>query len=325
MMRVMPAESAEDQAAGWYARLNADTVSETDRDEFERWLAGDAGHRSAWQRVLDAIGVIDRAGDDPAVRAMVAQGLANDRGPHRRHWRALAIAASIALVVGVAAVIEAPAWRGDRPHDREFATTFGGSQVVALADGSRMTLDATSRVRVSPPGDTRRVAVLGGRAFFKVAKDPAHPFIVSAGGNSVTALGTAFSVETAPSRFSVALVEGSVKVTMPAEHRSSTLHAGDMLVKDARGVHILPGKAAADASWLHGELTFDEMPLAEVVVEMNRYSKRQIVLADPALGDRKFSGVLKTDGADALAAALNGYRVARVTRNDAHEMVLAPY
>jgi transmembrane sensor len=325
MTRDAPAANAEDQAADWYVRLNADSVSPTDQGEFERWLLGHAEHRRAWQRIIDAVGAVDRAGGHPAVRAMVAEGLADDRGHRRRHWGALAIAASLALVVGVAVVVETPAWRQDRPHDQEFATTFGKSQVVPLADGSRMTLDAASRVRVSPPGDTRRVAVLDGRAFFKVAKDPAHPFVVSAGGNSVTALGTAFSVETAPSRFSVALVEGSVKVTMPAEHRSSILKAGEMLVKDAQGVHILPGKAAADTSWLHGELTFDEMPLAQVVAEMNRYSRRRIVLSDPALGDKTFSGVLKTDGADALADALKGYRVARVARSDAHEMVLAPY
>ena len=325
MTRDPPAASAEDQAAGWYARLNADTVSPTDQEEFERWLAGGAGHRRAWERILGTLGAVDRASDHPAVRAMIAEGLAVDRGRQRRRWGALAIAASIALVVGVGAVVETTAWRQDRPHDREFATTFGRSQAITLADGSRMTLDAGSRVRVSPPGDTRRVAVLDGRAFFKVAKDPAHPFIVSAGGNSVTALGTAFSVETAPARFSVALVEGTVKVATPAEHRTTVLHAGTMLVMNGEGVRVLPGKAAADASWLHGELTFDEMPLAQVVAEMNRYSPRRIVLSDPALGDTTFSGVLKADGADALVEALEGYRVARVARSDAQQIVLAPY
>lgn len=324
MTREAATAHAEDEAASWYARLNADAVSPTDQEEFEHWLAAQAEHRRAWQRILDTVGAVDRTGDDPAVRAMVAEGLSGGATRWRR-GRAMAIAASIALVVGVAAVIEVPSWRHDRPQDQVFATTFSKSQVVTLADGSRMTLDAGSRVRVSPPGDTRRVALLDGRAFFKVAKDPAHPFIVSAGNNSVTALGTAFSVETAPARLSVALVEGTVRVATPADHRTTVLHAGNMLVMDTTGVHVLPGKAAADASWLHGELTFDEMPLAQVVAEMNRYSRRRIVLSDPALGDTKFSGVLQTDGADALADALEGYRVARVTQNDAQKIVLSPY
>ena len=59
MTRDAPAANAEDQAADWYVRLNADSVSPTDQGEFERWLLGHAEHRRAWQRIIDAVGAVN--------------------------------------------------------------------------------------------------------------------------------------------------------------------------------------------------------------------------------------------------------------------------
>ncbi|PTQ08238.1 iron dicitrate transport regulator FecR [Sphingomonas oleivorans] len=323
-----PKSGANGDAAAWYARLQADDATLQDRRAFAQWHDADPEHQRAWAAVRHADTNIGHVAHDPAIQAMLSDALAI---PSRRGslWKGLAAAAAMVATVGGASIL---LWqRLDVPPSpqmasiREFRTETGGRSTVRLPDGSVVTLDTESVVRVPDWGAERRVTLVGGRAFFKVAKDAAHPFVVTAGGNSVTALGTAFDVRVEPGRFGVALVEGRVRVETPAAKRTTILDPGGTLIAEGRAIRLAQGEADQATGWLAHRLTFDEAPLDHVVAEMNRYSERKLILNDTALRSRKISGVFHTGEPTTLAAALERSRIARIVQDDDQRIVLTRY
>lgn len=313
-------------AASWYARLHADDATPADRAAFGRWLAAEDAHDQAWHELVATTRLLDAARDDPALRAMIAATRSEIGTRPQRRWWPMAAAAAVVLAVGgtTALVLDRDTQPATQIAETRYATPAGRSRDITLADGTRMTLDADSAVRVAAPGATRRVGIDRGQAFFAVAHDARHPFVVSAGGNSVTALGTQFAVRTATDRVVVSLVEGSVRVDTPEIGRATTLVPGNTLTIGRTALQLTRAGAETATGWRKGTLTFDAAPLTEVVAELNRYSVQRIELGDSRLARRVFSGVLKTDGGGtALADALSAYGVARVRYADRTRLVLA--
>jgi transmembrane sensor len=314
------------QAASWYARLHADDAVPAKRMAFDRWLAADEAHRAAWEAQTHIVKTLDAGRDDTELLAMIAAARGTPSAKPKRWWPMAAAATVLIALGGTTAMI-----LDDRVNqlpteiaDVRYATPIGGVRAITLADGTVMTLDAASAVRVSASGAVRAVAIEYGQAFFKVAHDPAHPFIVSAGRNSVTALGTQFAVRSGADRIVVSLIEGSVRVDTPAIRRVTTLVPGNALTIDRKGLQLTAAGADVAAGWRNGELTFDSIPLSEVVANLNRYSSQRIELADTRLAKRVFSGVLKTDqGGSALVDALSAYGIAHVKAESTARLVLA--
>ena len=298
-------------AAAWYARTRAEDAGVEDVAALDRWMRQDAANAVAWGRVEGVDAMLRGVADDPAIAALRAEALA----PARRAtpWRHYAAAAAMVAGVGVATMLAVrPIPASKVPSAIRYASGTGEVRPVGLADGSTMTLDATSTAEVAPFGAERRVSLTGGRALFAVAKDPAHPFTVTAADLAVTALGTRFSVERRDGSTEVALVEGSVRVTTPLGTR--TLVPGQVLTLAGDRLRLATG--AADG-WAEGRLDFSATPLSDVVATLARYEPTRIVIRDRPLAAHPFSGTLKTHGgAEALVAALNAYGVARVAKRD---------
>jgi hypothetical protein len=151
--------------------------------------------------------------------------------------------------------------------------------VVVLADGSKVSLDAATRVDVSYRHDGRALRLEQGRAKFDVAKDPLRPFAVAAGDETVVATGTEFSVELVRRQVRVVLYEGHVAVLGPASVKG-TPQPVRLAARAAPADQLLvPGRelvmnasaqvatvAAADPvrtlAWEGGQLVFVDEPLA---------------------------------------------------------------
>lgn len=321
-----------ERAARWYARLGAPDCSDAERAAFESWLAQDAAHRDAWNTVERAALRADMVAADPALRAMIDEALERPaRAPGRRTWAA---AAALALVFGGAGTYALR--HRDNPGEQvalqDYATRAGETRPVALADGSRVVMDGQSAIRVGLGSARRDVELVRGQALFRVARDAQRPFVVSARGYTVTALGTYFDVDLASGDgVDVALVEGKVRVERIGGGESWVLTPGMRLaLHDGRAV-VSQDKAQLATGWAEGALHFDATPLADVVLQMNRHSDHRLVL-DPRLSARTFSGVIRIDGADgekALVEALEAYGIARVGRSGGSstggETLLVPY
>ena len=121
-----------------------------------------------------------------------------------------------------------------------------------------------------------------------------------AGNQKVIATGTAFNIDMAGPKVLVTLIEGHVLV-LQADSDSSMpdygarvieLKAGQQLTAGATiAPQIMPANVQRVTAWTIGQIVFDDEPLSSVVERVNRYGGTRIVIADPAVGAMKISGV----------------------------------
>ncbi|WP_406624390.1 sigma-70 family RNA polymerase sigma factor [Acidovorax sp. SDU_ACID1] len=143
---------------------------------------------------------------------------------------------SLASLLGLGAV-GVLGWQGWRHWQAQalqwqaaFATPRGQRLNRALPDGSLLALDADSRAEVAFDARRRAVRLLQGAAFFEVCAEAARPFVVDAGGVTVTVLGTRFGVELDPAGGVLVQVEsGRVRVERGGQVLAAALTAGQGL------------------------------------------------------------------------------------------------
>jgi len=179
-----------------------------------------------------------------------------------------------------------------------------------MKDGSTVTLNTNSDIRVALNETERRVDLERGEAFFEVAKDPNRPFIVRIGDQRVIAVGTKFSVRREPNHVRVIVTEGRVRVEHSEPHQPADvalISAGAVAVAGAAGV-LVQDKSLSDAeerlSWRQGIVVFRESLLSDAVAEFNRYNTRQIYIEDPALGSMRIGGHFRTHNAEGFVRLL---------------------
>jgi transmembrane sensor len=344
--------SATDQAAAWLARQRIGPLSEADAAAFAAWLRSDPSHTAAWDSYERLWDRVEAVRDDPRVLAIREQARRKKarRMASRRAWRfSAALAAGVLVAVGVGWNLRHSIPQAISPEPsaqiaaaaaqfptlvRDASTEIGERSQLLLPDGSKVTLNTGSAIHADYTGHDRRVILVRGEAFFDVAKDTSRPFIVSAGSRQVIAVGTAFDVRLQDSRVKVTLVEGKVRVlriaasnttaTPPSQPLSAVmLEAGSVLVARDDGADQVERLDADRAtSWKGGKLVFDGERLADVVAEMNRYSREKLEIADAALQDRQVSGVFEPTGGAVFAKALEAYGIAHVSQETATTIVL---
>lgn len=351
--RQMNSAEIEETAAAWLAKRDRDSWSEADEAEFALWLKSSTAHRVAFIRLdamwreanrLKALGAGVRPGavpipgewrlspfshtrlDEPPSdceswqlldRADVSRVTAATRSPRVNRceplWRslirsrALAASVTVAMAAGIGGYLLSagpPAYR----------TAVGGVEAVALSDGSNVTLNTNSEIRVVVTDTQRRVDLKRGEAFFEVAKDSARPFVVMAGGQRIVAVGTQFSVRRSESdadEVSVVVTEGRVRVG-PAAGAAAALPpaevaAGSIARSGAAGVLIQPRPARPVedyVSWRSGYLVFHETAMAEVVAEFNRYNTTKLVINDSTVASIHIGGNFRSTNVEAFVRLL---------------------
>jgi len=103
------------------------------------------------------------------------------------------------------------------------ATPRGGQYQITLPDGTKVWLNAASNLSFPSTfkGLGNRKVELSGEAYFEVAKDKAHPFIVATDKQEVEVLGTHFNINSYADETATktTLLEGSVRVSLGGRHR----------------------------------------------------------------------------------------------------------
>ena len=309
-------------ARDWHAIMHSGEADQATRAEFETWLHADRNHKRAYRafeqlyRDLDV--ALPRAGVDLDV--MRARPRHPSRGAHQG--------------AGGPPAMGGRACRGGEPDRRFFlhdaralrsaapeplnlpaySTEIAEISEITLEDGSIITLGAKSVIETEFTAAARRVNLIAGEAFFDVAKDAERPFYVAANDTFVRVVGTQFDVKTAGANIHVAVLEGIVEVIRPRTlpenldadiiaraEAKQVLMAGERLVA-ARTDRTLPSAqvmARSEAgAWRSGRLAYEDVRLAEIVADLNRYHQRQIRIASPALHDLRMTATFKTTDLD---------------------------
>lgn len=320
------AERAE-RAATWAARLADGAMPVGQQREFQAWLDADPANDTALREIMGAWDAVEHYAASAEVVALREAALASARRTMRRRggrgprlrpiW---GMAAALLLFVTAAG---GGAWLWLAP--KTFQTGVGERRVVALSDGSKLSLDADTIVKVAYTRENRKLWLERGRARFEVARNPLRPFSVTAADEVVVATGTAFSVELLQKQVHVVLYEGHVMLLdrgSPGERRTVALGArtlpADQLLTPGREL-ILPVRSTAQAaapavvapsdpvrslSWEGGQLVFEDESLPTVVERMNRYADRPLTIGNARAAGLRVSGVFRAGDTDALVQGL---------------------
>jgi transmembrane sensor len=326
-------ELIEAAAAAWLS-LRDRGMSAAETAEFVRWLQQDPQHATVFAE-LDAVWKnFDRLGAVPVSNAPAPNAdLLAPRVRPRHHrtltWSVLGAAAAAAIVLFSVTQFRAPR------HSAE--TAVGAFQKIDLPDGSVAQLNTDTAIDTTFTATERRVRVVRGEVFFTVTKDPARPFIVTAGPVAVRAIGTAFNVRHDPSGIEILVTEGRVRVDDADKGQSllapvdagmapPLLVAGERALVPVRASDSVPAvasvaKVAAAGvqralAWQERRLEFDAEPLGEVVREFNRYNRTRLVIADEQLATKRFSGTFRADGYESLVRLLESDFGVTATRSE---------
>ena len=353
-------ESIEATAAAWLAQRD-NVMTADDELALASWRAADPRHEAAFAR-------LERAW-------VTLQSLRNFRPEAARHpdrdilarpagGRVLAFPARIISIAAAAAVFVLVAgwWvvrsGKDRTEAITYVTSVGGFQRVLLPDRSVLELNGDTAAEVRFTVAERRVRLARGEAHFSVAKNPARPFWVEAGGIAVRAVGTAFNVRVGFREVEVLVTEGKVSVTEPigpalAGAPLSSTPAGREPAR-IRGIpeflganervriatvspaqvgyaapaaeplveRISPEAVREALAWQGPRLVFVDTPLAEVVAQFNRANAVQLELADPALAALPIGGSFRPDNFEAAVRLLESGGEVVVDRSNPAHLVL---
>lgn len=364
----------EDQAAELLARRDSGEWAAPDQARLEEWLAAATAHRVAFLRLEGAWEEARRLkalapGLPPTTvppphgwqtpfftsRAERADPSSVTATPGRqrtgrsgRGWLRFSLAAAIVLGVALGAYIYLA------PPGNEYRTPVGEVASVPLRDGSSITLNTATALRVDLTPKERRVALEHGEAFFVVAKDPSRPFVVEAGNRRVVAVGTQFSVRRDGSDLRVVVTEGTVRLESRAAasrgatagERSAAAGSGPgagsgqdagsaagsatpelarltagTIARATEGGVLVEEKSIPEAeqvlSWRDGYLTFHDTTLAEAVAEFNRYNAHQLQIGDPQVGAIRISGTFRPTNYEAFVRLLeSGYSIRSKTEGE---------
>lgn len=310
-----PAE-IEREAARWVLRRDRGLTA-SEQDEFSQWLAADprhgealALHRWGWDELDRLTGLQTSLGAVPDPDLFAPRARARAKILRWFAPVALGLAAAIAAIVyfnmkpARAPVAPVPAMVAAHPS----SSLTAPCERQTLDDGSIVELNRGASIEVAFTAAERRVRLVRGEANFTVAKNPVRPFIVSAGGVDVRAVGTVFNVRLDRAAVEVVVSEGRVKVDPPVGTPApveTQLSVGQSAVVSLAGASPSPRVATlseaeieARLAWQPRLLDFTATPLPEIVAEFNRRNPVRLVVGDPALETVRLSASFRSDNVE---------------------------
>lgn len=282
------------------------TLSENDRERLLYALKSDVGI-NAWLRQSiemedDAIpdGVRERVLRN--VRGTASHGAEEEHlqlrlWQHRVWQYVAAVVAAVLMMTGIGMLTGhlLSSSRQGAEGLLSIRTGVGERSNVTLPDGTEVQLNTKTTVTYdcSMPNDERRVQV-DGEAYFKVAKDAEHPFVVSADGVDVACLGTAFNIRNygEERNISVLLTEGKVRVS--AGDADLTMEPNSRVVFDKGSQSMSKQLVNPDnyICWLNNEIRYNDHTMEEIAAELARNYNIRIVITSDKLREERFTGYL---------------------------------
>lgn len=239
----------------------------------------------------------------------------------------LRIAVLAVLLIGAGIVTYYQFFENARENYKIFEAAYGERKNVQLPDGSFVTLNSGSSIKIADNfGSTAREVCLKGEAFFDVKHNPALPFIVHTKAMDIRALGTAFNVKAYvnESITEASLIKGVVEVTLKEDRNSKTLLYPNEKIKwnsvtgnsrtgacknekDQKtepGIHTSKPKekilvtsdgVIKEIAWKANQLVFEDERLDEIALLLERWYAVKVNFKDTAIRNYRFTGMFEKE------------------------------
>jgi transmembrane sensor len=317
------------EAQAWVVRLGSQQATEDDARAFRRWCAQSRLHaqafsraREVWQAMAPAALRVRQQEERVARRRMTGPMAppASVLVPGRRALLGGAVAAAVGYLA-----VSPPLglWTSVAEWGADYRTATGEQREVALGDGAVLQMNTQTRINMQRTGSAADASAgARGEAFELAAGEAevvasasgaAHVRVSAAGGTvspvvpvspvgETSAAGVRFNIRNLDGEVCVTCLSGRVEVARGAQR--TRLDAGSQLRYGAAGPGLGP-VAAVDtgivSAWRRRQLVFNQVPLAEVVAEVNRYRHGRLVITSEALGRSKVQASFSIDRLDDVA------------------------
>lgn len=296
-------------AAGWYALLRSDDVTDEQLRAHAAWLQADPAHRQAWQQVEQLREQLQSVPGDAALSALqIKQRQGHSRRSVLRGFALLATGAAFGTV----------AWR-QAPTDAWMAshrTGTGERRDYTLADGTRLVLNTATSLDVVETPTARLIRLYEGEIHITTghaASGTSRPLQVHTNHGTVTPLGTVFTVHKHTEATDVTVIEDEVELIPVAGggvvHR---VEAGELARMEPASVTKSHAPVQA-GSWTWGLLVAVDWSLGHLVSELGRY-RAGVLRCDPAVAGLRVSGTFPLDNTERALQAIANALPVRVDR-----------
>ena len=173
----------------------------------------------------------------------------------------------------------------------------GGFYQLKLADGTKVWLNSLTRLRfpVTFAGEERKV-YLTGEAYFEVARDSVHPFIVATDeGMEVKVYGTEFNVDTyRKGTVKTTLVNGKVGIRVSATGEEMRLSPNQMALftKATQSIQVENVDSYGVVAWKDGKFVFEDEPIEEIMERLSRWDDVKVFYANERIKKHTFTGII---------------------------------
>ncbi len=323
-------ESINRKAAEWLARRQ-NGFSAQEQDEFFAWLAKDerhserfAAHSRTWKRLDLLVQWKTEHSDVPNEDLLQVKSKVS-------YWPAWLGGAAALIAVGFLAFFVV---QSGRP-DGEMNLIAKEYERHRLYDGSYVDLIQGAALEIEYSEAERRLELVANEAHFEVTRDVDRPFIVTARGIEIEAVGTAFNVRIVEDQVTVLVTEGRVRLSKalgyqrglegasdPGSHFEQELLAGQMSIVSADStessarVSVAPIDEIRRIDEWRQSLEFDSIPLQVVVAEFNRRNEIDIVIDDPVLATMPIVASFHSEDSEQFIELIELMIDVEVTRDD---------
>jgi transmembrane sensor len=271
-------DQSREAALTWYVRTNDPEFAAW--EDFTAWLEESPANADAYHRLADS-----ELRMRPLVETFSVSSPATKVAGERESRRGLAVAASVALLGGIAA-----ATLGPRLMPVDYSTAPGEMRTIALGDRDQLVMNGDTRLSLTGL-DRRTIRLEQGDVLLRLRDAEGGTVEVRTGDLTLVDVGTVFEVVRQGSSISVAVSEGAV-LADPKGARLKLLSGQRLDTEDGATVlRAVPADPDSVGAFARGQLVYANQPLAKVASDLRRSTGIDISTT-AAISARRFSGTL---------------------------------
>ncbi len=275
--------------------LNGD-CSEEDEKTLLKWIASSPGNKVRFLEIKDTWDTSFKASQrdtEQLLKFYQRQALQN-RTRSLPAWLPGAVAAAVLLVGFFLGSLLQPGFFSQQVQVESYYVPQGSKSELVLADGTKVKLNADSRLEVSPDFSAKnRVVRLAGEGYFEVQSDSKHPFTVQTAKFDVLVTGTKFNVSSyaEDQKISATLSEGKIKLTT-VNQQVVELSPGEKVSfdQDTMQASLERADVESELAWVNGEFIFKDIPFPDLVKRLERWYDVKLNYQSKELEAMTYSG-----------------------------------
>lgn len=286
------ADPFAEEALDWFVRLQAAEGDAATARAFRGWMESDARRAAAFEQVAAMWGAPEFLLATQNVAKTTGFSARRKSTRRRLGKKTAAVATAVLLLLGLTLGRDLKL-----RMQADYVTAAGEQRLIALPDGSSMTLNTGTAVSLDFSPGRRGVEILQGEAYFDVRPGVTPPFRVVGRFGQIEVKGTAFSVRLDDDGDNVVLSRGAVDVARRAQPLDHAVLAPNEMVSVTASAVLAVKRvdAGKPLAWLDGRISFYDQPLGQVLKDVRRYHAGRIIVLNGGIEQVAVSGNYRLD------------------------------